>query len=226
MTDVQDTPVAPVCLTEKRCTRCGETKPVAEFYKNCRQKTGLTSHCKSCVSDHQKLTYTQNHDKQIARSAAYRNANQEKRKAICAAWRAANKEKIASSAAAYAAKNKDAIAARNAKNSKKNVARANAWRIANPDKRRSYYHNREARKAGNGGTHTAADIHNLLTLQKSKCACCRKSIKHGYHVDHIVPVCRGGANDKSNLQLLCPPCNMTKNAKDPVDFMQSRGLLL
>lgn len=226
MTDVQDTPVAPVCLTEKTCTRCGETKSVAEFYKHRQQKTGLQSHCKPCIRAHQKSTYIQNHDKQIARSAAYRNANPEKRKAICARYRALNKEKIAASAAQYVAKNKDALAARRAENSQKNVARANAWRLANPDKRRSYYHNREARKTGNGGTHTAADICNLLTLQKSKCACCHKSIKADYHVDHIVPVCRGGTNDRINLQLLCPPCNMTKNAKDPIDFMQSRGLLL
>jgi len=41
MTDVKDTPVAPVCLTEKTCTRCGETKPVAEFSKASRAKDGL-----------------------------------------------------------------------------------------------------------------------------------------------------------------------------------------
>lgn len=226
MTDVQDTLVAPVCLTEKRCTRCGETKSVSEFSKHSQQKTGLQSHCKKCNSASHAIRYTTNHDKEIARSAVYRNANKEKRKAICARYRALNKEKIAASRAKYITKNKNVLAARRAENSQKNVARVNAWRLANPDKRRIHDHNREARKTGNGGIHTAADIRNLLTLQKSKCACCKKSIKTGYHIDHIVPVCRGGTNNIINLQLLCPHCNMTKNAKDPVDFMQSRGFLL
>jgi hypothetical protein len=29
-----------------------------------------------------------------------------------------------------------------------------------------------------------------------------------------------------NVQLLCATCNLNKNAKDPIDFMQSRGFLL
>lgn len=48
----------------------------------------------------------------------------------------------------------------------------------------------------------------------------------GYHVDHIQPLALGGSNDKTNLQLLCPTCNTKKSAKHPIDFMQSRGLLL
>jgi hypothetical protein len=33
-------------------------------------------------------------------------------------------------------------------------------------------------------------------------------------------------NDKYNLQLLCAPCNLSKRAKDPIEFNQSLGLLL
>ena len=41
-----------------------------------------------------------------------------------------------------------------------------------------------------------------------------------------MPLARGGKHEASNLQLLCPPCNMSKNAKHPIDFMQQRGFLL
>ena len=46
------------------------------------------------------------------------------------------------------------------------------------------------------------------------------------HLDHKVPLAAGGANEFGNLQLLCPRCNLAKSARDPLDFMQSRGFLL
>ncbi|MFZ1365737.1 MAG: HNH endonuclease signature motif containing protein, partial [Brachymonas denitrificans] len=82
------------------------------------------------------------------------------------------------------------------------------------------------RKQAAGGTHTAEDVADLFRLQRGKCACCRTSIKRCYHVDHIEPLARGGSNDRTNLQLLCPTCNTRKSAKHPIEFMQSRGLLL
>ena len=37
-------------MTEKKCGRCGEIKPVSEFTKNKSRKDGLNVYCKSCVS--------------------------------------------------------------------------------------------------------------------------------------------------------------------------------
>ena len=39
-----------------------------------------------------------------------------------------------------------------------------------------------------------------------------------YHVDHIVPVSRGGATTLANLQLLCPGCNLAKGNKLESEF--------
>ena len=33
------------------------------------------------------------------------------------------------------------------------------------------------------------------------------------HIDHILPVSRGGQNDLSNLRVLCGYCNMSKGSK-------------
>jgi len=38
--------------------------------------------------------------------------------------------------------------------------------------------------------------------------------------------CRHGHNDRKNLQITCEACNLSKGAKDPVDFMRERGMLL
>jgi 5-methylcytosine-specific restriction endonuclease McrA len=65
----------------------------------------------------------------------------------------------------------------------------------------------------------------LNAKQKGKCAVCRDTLA-ARHVDHIIPLARGGFHERSNLQLLCQPCNSRKSAKDPIRFMQERGFLL
>ncbi|MFN8994909.1 MAG: HNH endonuclease, partial [Pseudomonadota bacterium] len=51
-------------------------------------------------------------------------------------------------------------------------------------------------------------------LAAGRCECCGRTVAdHGIvlHVDHIVPVARGGSNERSNLQALCDTCNAGKS---------------
>lgn len=59
-----------------------------------------------------------------------------------------------------------------------------------------------------------------------KCACCRVRLRGKGQIDHIIALACGGTNDASNLQLMCRTCNSAKRASDPIEFMQSRGMLL
>jgi 5-methylcytosine-specific restriction endonuclease McrA len=64
------------------------------------------------------------------------------------------------------------------------------------------------------GSFTAGDIRDLWRRQFGLCAKCGISlIFTGYHVDHVIPIVRGGRNEGGNLQLLCPRCNLSKGAK-------------
>lgn len=69
-------------------------------------------------------------------------------------------------------------------------------------------------------------IPRLGTAQRWKCAICRVGIKGGYHIDHIMPIAKGGKHEPRNLQLLCQSCNVRKAAKDPIAYMQELGRLL
>jgi hypothetical protein len=72
-----------------------------------------------------------------------------------------------------------------------------------------------------------ADLAEILKAQKNRCAACRTSLSRAKkHVDHIVPVARGGSNERANLQYLCQRCNLRKNAKDALTFMRELGRLL
>ena len=150
------------------------------------------------------------------------------------AWRKANTEKAKASRTAYYAKNKDTVlaskAAWRARNPEYAKIKVAEWKAANPERhaanKRNYKRNRRAKKKSAGGIHTSNDIKQLLSSQKGKCICCKSSIANNYHVDHIIPLALGGRNDKLNLQILCPTCNIRKGAKHPIDFMQSIGMLL
>ncbi len=107
-------------------------------------------------------------------------------------------------------------------------ARTKKWVKDNPERAAAGYRTKRARKRGNGGKHTGAEIEDILRLQKFKCAYCGASVrkKKNRHVDHITPLVKGGTNDRRNLKVLCPPCNLSKKAKDPIDFVRSRGKLI
>lgn len=190
-----------------------------------------------------------NRERIAARSAAYHAANRERILARNAALRAENKERIAARGAAYYAANRELILAKQAAykaanpekvaaskeaykaaNPDKCNAAKRAWQIKNPEKRAANKRNRRARTRNSDGSHTAADVRAIFDNQGGLCANCHaklfKSGKQKFHVDHIMPLALSGSNRPENLQCLCPPCNLSKGAKHPIDFAQSMGKLL
>ena len=108
-----------------------------------------------------------------------------------------------------------------------------AYREANREKiaaqKKAYYEaNREklADKKKARRFRKTTIINHLLVKQRGKCAVCHCDVIENHHLDHIMPLALGGDNDRNNFQLLCQMCNLTKNAKHPVEFMQQRGRLL
>lgn len=184
--------------------------------------------------------------KAVERARAWVKANPERRKA----WEEKNRERMQQYHAEYwpqyYAKNSERHKQRardwSAKNSdrkrmtdarwrdanKQRLALGNKrWRASNADRRRIYEQNRRARKKVGSGKLSANLLQVLMKLQRGKCACCRAVLKRSsFHLDHIEPLARGGRHHDRNMQLLCPPCNLQKNAKDPLRFMQERGFLL
>lgn len=60
----------------------------------------------------------------------------------------------------------------------------------------------------------SAVISELYHEQNGLCALCCDSLVLGeHHVDHKIPVSRGGGNERENLQLTHPKCNQSKGNK-------------
>ena len=70
-----------------------------------------------------------------------------------------------------------------------------------------------AKRKNAPGQHSGDDIADLMRHQGGECAMCHCDITDKFHVDHRIPLSRGGHNNVGNLQLLCPKCNLTKHAR-------------
>lgn len=104
---------------------------------------------------------------------------------------------------------------------------AKRWRKNNKFKSNQWAAKQRAvKKKVKIGKIVKADIDALFGKQKGKCAICFKTIKGKWHIDHIVPLAKGGPHELKNFQLTHPICNIRKRHIDPIEFMQKRGFLL
>jgi 5-methylcytosine-specific restriction endonuclease McrA len=139
-------------------------------------------------------------------------------------WRAANPERVAKTRAARRDKEREYQRTRREECPERELERQRVYYRKNPEKMAAKNAARRARKSLAEGSYAADDVKRIFSAQKGKCACCGH--KRKLTVDHIVPLSKGGSNWPSNLQGLCLPCNSAKHARDPIEFMQSKGALL
>ena len=75
------------------------------------------------------------------------------------------------------------------------------------------------------GYYTDDDIQRQYGHQHGKCYYCGERVGKKYHVDHVVPVSRGGTNWPDNLVIACGHCNCTKNDRMPHEWPEGGRLL-
>ena len=182
-------------ITPKTCSKCGEAKPLSEFSRDRRRATnGVQSQCKAC-------------------NAAYYVANRER----VLADRATNRERTLAYWAAYAVTNRDRLRAqsrtRYEANRERLLPRFAAYRTANRDKRQEAWLRRRAWKRG------APVIERIYRAKVwardgGRCHVCgRKADPSNWHLEHIVPLSRGGEHSYRNVAVSHPACNLRKGAQ-------------
>lgn len=94
-----------------------------------------------------------------------------------------------------------------------------------PEQHRAKVRNYRARQRSADGTHTVQDVKKQYERQKGQCYWCKKKVGSIYHVDHAIPIIKGGSNDASNIVIACPTCNLSKGGKLPHEWSQGGRLL-
>ena len=189
----------------KLCRSCNQSLPLSLFGKDAKFKDGLRSVCKDCNNAKATTYYLANKDT-IAIKASLRFQKQmsenpeDYRKASAARqarFRANNPERSKVSYSRWLTNNPGA-----------NYQATKKWRAKNPDAVLAANERRRALKA-NAPTFivTAKDVQKLLG---QPCAYCGKPAQH---LDHVIPLSRGGSHSIGNLIQACASCNTSKNNK-------------
>jgi 5-methylcytosine-specific restriction endonuclease McrA len=152
----------------------------------------------------------------------YREENREAINERNRQWRAENPEQQRKYCELNSEKRRERKRKWNAENGEAALEYQRIYRAEHPEKvrdnARAAYHRRRARKLAVGGTFTAADIQLQYASQNGKCWWCGCNVKDDFHVDHVIPLARGGSNNPENLVISCAPCNLSKGAKLPHEF--------
>lgn len=239
-------------LPTKRCTKCGEDKPLDQFSLEKRHNR-LLARCKVCVAAIAHQRYLENIEKRREYRARYVAEHREENREYCRNYRvehrderieadrrynaahkeeklaynhqyyAENRERLQEYQRQYDAANKEQIREKHREWVAQNPDYARRQYAKNPEKGRLRTHIRRANKRANGGTYTTEDLAAIRAAQTDKqgrliCWRCGKPITDTPHLDHWIPLKRGGRNDAGNLHYMHAHCNSTKQAKHPTEI--------
>lgn len=173
--------------------------------------------CVLCNADHLRSQISKDRDREYRKKPENRKRRSSVRKAH---WKK-NNERLN-------AQQRARVAARSSEDKQKRTEYNKRYYRNNKERSRAGGHRYLARKRGSGGSHTAQDIADIRRMQKDRCAMptCRKILRGKGHVDHIVPLAKGGSNHRRNIQLLCAHCNCSKRATDQIEYVRRLGMLL
>ena len=196
------------------CSKCLKPFDISFYHKNKSKKNGINTQCKFCVSESNKH-YRENNDESIKLyGKLWRENNKDKKYMVDKKWKENNKEKVNKYKKAYKDRNKEKISLKNKEYRKTDMGKF---------VQKNYKHKRRAiEKSGDVTTKQLLE----LTKNAKTCYWCNTSLKNKVvHIDHYVPLSKGGLHTISNLVVTCSECNLKKNAKDPLEFAMGLGKL-
>lgn len=206
----------------KVCLGCLRELPASStfFHAHPLGKGGLNPRCRDCRNASTRARYrvdivrTRAEKRDVALRSYYRHheANKAKAQAAQAQRRTDPNERAnhARISRAYYAANKQRVA-----------AVTQAYREANAERVSAWKRNYEARAKGAEGTHSASDIRAQLAKQLGLCFWCAEPLSK-FHVDHVVPLSKGGTNWPDNIVCACARCNLQKGSKMPQQFRSQK----
>ena len=177
------------------------------FHRKRESPDGLNNKCKRCNQVASREWAVSHPERAKAYQSSYRTTHQADLRLWRQAYHARHRHRHLTEFAEYQLHNASRLQERQRKHYAANAVRIG---IANRQRR--------ARRKNAPGTYTVQDVRLLLRSQKGACWWCGQAVGDKYHVDHRVPLSRGGTNFPENLCVTCPTCNLSKHDKLPSEW--------
>ena len=179
-------------MKSKTCRICGESHDLSFYHKDRLAKDGHRNECKSCSKKKGRKYYLANRDKRLR----YYRAHKQEAIEYARKWRQENPDKCREYHQRYAEKyvEKERVRASN-KQAKRN-----------------------ALKKQNGVFKVR--YKDLAKIYAMPCTYCGE--RGNIHVDHVIPIAKGGVHGIGNLQPLCESCNTSKADKYMIEWVAYR----
>lgn len=192
----------------KKCWNCKEIKEYKDFYKNKSKNDGLSASCKDCTKKESKQ-YKKNNEEKIKQYLKIhdKEIKEEKRKRY-----KENSEKINEQRKKYYKENKE-----------QEKEKMKQYRNSEKGRESKFKSNLKRRSFIQKDYFSSIERKGLLNRDKWKCQSCGIKVHDRHtgiwntpdkaHIDHIIPITKGGKSEPNNLQVLCRTCNLSKNNK-------------
>jgi len=197
---------------KKICSKCKEYKDLEDFGKYSKMKDGLNSVCKICC---------RKRDKKAKQKDGYIKANE--------IYKEAHKKEMNKYGKTYRKENVEKVSKKNKKHYEENKKHYEGYRKENKENKKEYDKKRlqtangkakdteksGKRRALKAGTSINNTPHENYLIECIYAFSRFKSETTGIpqHVDHVIPLSKGGLHNPSNMQILTATANMSKGAK-------------
>jgi len=198
----------------KLCPKCGELLTAEAYHRDGAKKDGLYTICKEC----RKFSSVDVVKKRASdRSYYYRNRDVIRRKQKL--WKDEHREEIRVQRELSRDKYNAATRRWKAIN-KERVSRYNKrYRKDHPE---ISVHHEALRRIRLGAVQSPVDIKKICKAYEMICYLCEKPIDEGdLHMDHIVPIVKGGIHTEENLAPTHSQCNLSKHIKSLEEYWSS-----
>ncbi len=180
--------------THKFRARCGQVKLRTEFYRNRGKGDGYQGQCKSCGIDSKRESIHRNLD-------YYRAMNR----------RHAAERRIRCPEAIRSEKRRDYE-----KNRDRYSRSRERWFKANPDARQQMHRLDRMKRRAREAAAYEEQVEPIVIWARDDgiCHICKEEVSfYQMHLDHVVPIVRGGKHSYSNIKASHPDCNQWKHAR-------------
>lgn len=213
----------------KVCCTCRQDKDLSHFGKNKNTKDGLSVQCRVCAKEYRE-THKEEKKKYPSSTLEYKhqyyNDNKDEINEMRRENRRENVVVLREQSSKSHIRNREArlVVQRTYYENNIEYFRTKNKTYSENNKEAILLKNRKRKEKILCDNITQNQVEELLLSHNNKCFYCHVDVKSGInlHLDHMIPLCKGGVHSIDNLTPACNTCNLKKGRMTADEFLKRK----